>query len=219
MPVNPAVNLRITEIFHSLQGEASTVGRPTVFIRLTGCPLRCQYCDTAYAFEGGSMRKLEEILAEVERLDCQLITVTGGEPLAQPNCILLLQLLCDEGYQVSLETSGALSVEKVDPRVSIVLDLKTPGSREADRNDLGNLSLISQKDQVKFVICNNQDYVWAKAKLLEWNLAARAGEVLFSPSFEEQNPAELAEWILEDHLPVRMQMQLHKLLWGEAAGR
>jgi len=162
MPVNPAVTLRITEIFHSLQGEASTVGRPTVFIRLTGCPLRCQYCDTAYAFEGGSMRKLEEILAEVERLDCQLITVTGGEPLAQPNCILLLQLLCDEGYQVSLETSGALSVEKVDPRVSIVLDLKTPGSREADRNDLGNLSLISQKDQVKFVICNNQDYVWAK---------------------------------------------------------
>jgi 7-carboxy-7-deazaguanine synthase len=219
MPVKPAVTLRITEIFHSLQGEASTVGRPTVFIRLTGCPLRCQYCDTAYAFEGGSMRKLEEILAEVERLDCQLITVTGGEPLAQPNCILLLQLLCDEGYQVSLETSGALSVEKVDPRVSIVLDLKTPGSREADRNDLGNLSLISQKDQVKFVICNNQDYVWAKAKLLEWNLAARAGEVLFSPSFGEQNPAELAEWILEDHLPVRMQMQLHKLLWGEAAGR
>ena len=219
MPVNPAVTLRITEIFHSLQGEASTVGRPTVFIRLTGCPLRCQYCDTAYAFEGGSMRKLEEILAEVERLDCQLITVTGGEPLAQPNCILLLQLLCDEGYQVSLETSGALSVDKVDPRVSIVLDLKTPGSREADRNDLGNLSLISQKDQVKFVICNNQDYVWAKAKLLEWNLAARAGEVLFSPSFGEQNPAELAEWILEDHLPVRMQMQLHKLLWGEAAGR
>jgi len=219
MPVNPAVTLRITEIFHSLQGEASTVGRPTVFIRLTGCPLRCQYCDTAYAFEGGSVRKLEEILAEVERLDCQLITVTGGEPLAQPNCILLLQLLCDEGYQVSLETSGALSVEKVDPRVSIVLDLKTPGSREADRNDLGNLSLISQKDQVKFVICNNQDYVWAKAKLLEWNLAARAGEVLFSPSFGEQNPAELAEWILEDHLPVRMQMQLHKLLWGEAAGR
>ncbi|HBJ88381.1 MAG: 7-carboxy-7-deazaguanine synthase QueE [Gammaproteobacteria bacterium] len=219
MPVNPAVTLRITEIFHSLQGEASTVGRPTVFIRLTGCPLRCQYCDTAYAFEGGSMRKLEEILAEVERLDCQLITVTGGEPLAQPNCILLLQLLCDEGYQVSLETSGALSVEKVDPRVSIVLDLKTPGSREADRNDLDNLSLISQKDQVKFVICNNQDYVWAKAKLLEWNLAARAGEVLFSPSFGEQNPAELAEWILEDHLPVRMQMQLHKLLWGEAAGR
>ena len=219
MPVNPAVTLRITEIFHSLQGEASTVGRPTVFIRLTGCPLRCQYCDTAYAFEGGSMRELEEILADVEHLDCQLITVTGGEPLAQPNCILLLQLLCDEGYQVSLETSGALSVEKVDPRVSIVLDLKTPGSREADRNDLDNLSLISQKDQVKFVICNNQDYVWAKAKLLEWNLAARAGEVLFSPSFGEQNPAELAEWILEDHLPVRMQMQLHKLLWGEAAGR
>ena len=219
MPVNLAVTLRITEIFHSLQGEASTVGRPTVFIRLTGCPLRCQYCDTAYAFEGGSMRKLEEILAEVERLDCQLITVTGGEPLAQPNCILLLQLLCDEGYQVSLETSGALSVDKVDPRVSIVLDLKTPGSREADRNDLDNLSLISQKDQVKFVICNYQDYVWAKAKLLEWNLAARAGEILFSPSFGEQNPAELAEWILEDHLPVRMQMQLHKLLWGEAAGR
>lgn len=219
MPVNPAATLRITEIFHSLQGEASTVGRPTVFIRLTGCPLRCQYCDTAYAFEGGSMSKLEEILAEVKRLDCQLITVTGGEPLAQPNCIPLLQLLCDEGYQVSLETSGAMSVEKVDPRVSIVLDLKTPGSHEVDRNDLSNVSLISRKDQVKFVICNNQDYVWAKAKLLEWNLSERAGEVLFSPSFEEQNPAELAEWILEDHLPVRMQMQLHKLLWGEAAGR
>ena len=219
MPVNPAATLRITEIFHSLQGEASTVGRPTVFIRLTGCPLRCQYCDTAYAFEGGSMSKLEEILAEVKRLDCQLITVTGGEPLAQPNCIPLLQWLCEEGYQVSLETSGAMSVEKVDPRVSIVLDLKTPGSHEVDRNDLGNVSLISRKDQVKFVICNNQDYVWAKAKLLEWNLSERAGEVLFSPSFEEQNPAELAEWILEDHLPVRMQMQLHKLLWGEAAGR
>ncbi|MBU15443.1 MAG: 7-carboxy-7-deazaguanine synthase QueE [Gammaproteobacteria bacterium] len=219
MPVNPAATLRITEIFHSLQGEASTVGRPTVFIRLTGCPLRCQYCDTAYAFEGGSMSKLEEILAEVKRLDCQLITVTGGEPLAQPNCIPLLQWLCEEGYQVSLETSGAMSVEKVDPRVSIVLDLKTPGSHEVDRNDLSNVSLISRKDQVKFVICNNQDYVWAKAKLLEWNLSERAGEVLFSPSFEEQNPAELAEWILEDHLPVRMQMQLHKLLWGEAAGR
>lgn len=219
MPVNQALTLRITEIFHSLQGEASTVGKPTVFVRLTGCPLRCQYCDTAYAFEGGNICSLEEIQAQVKSFHCQLITVTGGEPLAQPNCIPLLQRLCDEGYQVSLETSGAMSVEKVDPRVSIVLDLKTPGSHEADRNDLDNLSLISQKDQVKFVICNKQDYVWAKSKLLEWNLAERAGEVLFSPSFEEQNPTELAEWILEDRLPVRMQMQLHKLLWGEAAGR
>lgn len=211
--------LRITEIFHSLQGEARTVGVPTVFVRLTGCPLRCQYCDTAYAFEGGEMRSLADIVAEVENYNCKFVTVTGGEPLAQPNCISLLGLLCDRGLNVSLETSGAMAIENVDERVSVVLDLKTPASAELQKNKYENIPLLKQKDQVKFVICDRGDYDWARAKLLEFNLAEKAGEVLFSPSHEELPAAQLADWILEDGLPVRMQVQLHKLLWGAEPGR
>ena len=211
--------LRITEIFHSLQGEAKTAGKPTVFVRLTGCPLRCQYCDTEYAFVGGDLLSLDAILREVERYQCSLVTVTGGEPLAQPNCLPLMRLLCDEGFEVSLETSGALSVVDVDPRVCIVLDLKTPGSGESHRNAWDNLSVLSRKDQIKFVICDAQDYVWAKAKMLEGNLVERVGEILFSPSFGQQDPKQLAHWILDDRLAVRLQLQLHKLLWESEPGR
>ena len=211
--------LRITEIFHSLQGEAKTAGKPTVFVRLTGCPLRCQYCDTEYAFAGGDLLSLDGILRAVKSYQCALVTVTGGEPLAQPNCLPLMRLLCDEGFDVSLETSGALSVAEVDPRVCIVLDLKTPGSGESHRNDWDNLSILSRKDQIKFVICDDQDYVWAKAKMLEGNLIERAGEILFSPSFGQQDPKQLAQWILDDRLAVRMQLQLHKLLWESEPGR
>ncbi len=211
--------LRITEIFYSLQGEARTVGIPTVFVRLTGCPLRCQYCDTAYAFEGGTPLALHTIIEQVKQQHCEHVTVTGGEPLAQPACQQLLTALCDEGLEVSLETSGAMDISEVDSRVSIVLDLKTPGSGEVDRNLLDNIAKLSKKDQVKFVICDNKDYEWSKSKLLEFNLAERAGEVLFSPSYQELAARELAEWVLRDHLPVRLQLQLHKLLWGEEQGR
>jgi len=211
--------LRITEIFHSLQGEAKTAGKPTVFVRLTGCPLRCQYCDTEYAFVGGDLLSLNAILQEVKRYQCSLVTLTGGEPLAQPNCLPLMRLLCDEGFEVSLETSGALSVVEVDPRVGIVLDLKTPGSGESHRNAWDNLSVLSPKDQIKFVICYEQDYVWAKAKMLEGNLVERVGEILFSPSFGQQDPKQLAHWILDDRLAVRLQLQLHKLLWESEPGR
>ena len=211
--------LRITEIFHSLQGEAKTAGKPTVFVRLTGCPLRCQYCDTEYAFVGGDLLSLNAILQEVKRYQCSLVTLTGGEPLAQPNCLPLMRLLCDEGFEVSLETSGALSVVEVDPRVGIVLDLKTPGSGESHRTAWDNLSVLSPKDQIKFVICDEQDYVWAKAKMLEGNLVERVGEILFSPSFGQQDPKQLAHWILDDRLAVRLQLQLHKLLWESEPGR
>ena len=211
--------LRITEIFHSLQGEAKTAGKPTVFVRLTGCPLRCQYCDTEYAFVGGDLLSLNAILQEVKRYQCSLVPLTGGEPLAQPNCLPLMRLLCDEGFEVSLETSGALSVVEVDPRVGIVLDLKTPGSGESHRNAWDNLSVLSPKDQIKFVICDEQDYVWAKAKMLEGNLVERVGEILFSPSFGQQDPKQLAHWILDDRLAVRLQLQLHKLLWESELGR
>ena len=190
-----------------------------MFVRLTGCPLRCQYCDTEYAFAGGDLLSLDGILREVKRYQCSLVTVTGGEPLAQPNCLPLMRLLCDEGFDVSLETSGALSVAEVDPRVCIVLDLKTPGSGESHRNDWENLNILSRKDQIKFVICDEQDYVWAKAKMLEGNLIERAGEILFSPSFGQQDPKQLAQWILDDRLAVRMQLQLHKLLWESEPGR
>lgn len=210
--------MRLTEIFHSLQGESRSVGIPTVFIRLTGCPLRCQYCDTAYAFEGGLLQTQQEILAEVAACRCRYVTVTGGEPLAQPNCLLLLTALCDAGYQVSLETGGAMPIEAVDKRVSIVLDLKTPGSLEASRNRYENISLLKKSDQVKFVICDRKDYEWSRARLEQYDLAERAGEVLFSPSFAEQNVTDLAEWILADHLPVRLQVQLHKMIWGDAPG-
>jgi len=213
-----AGSLRITEIFYSLQGEARTVGLPTVFVRLTGCPLRCVYCDTEYAFHGGSQVTLEDILAQVASFAPRYVTVTGGEPLAQPNCLPLLSALCDEGYEVSLETSGALSVAGVDPRVVKVLDLKTPASGEMARNDYSNLALLQPSDQVKFVICDRADYEWARFKLDEYALADKVSDLLFSPSFGQQDATELAEWILADNLPVRLQLQLHKLLWQDAPG-
>ncbi len=212
-------SLRITEIFHSLQGEARTVGMPTVFVRLTGCPLRCQYCDTAYAFEGGEIYSLQEIVNTVASFECRHVTVTGGEPLAQPNCTPLLNTLCEQGFEVSLETSGAILIEHIDKRVSIVMDLKTPASKEVSKNNYENIALLQGKDQVKFVICNRQDYEWSVSKCIEFNLADRVSEVLFSPSHEELSAAQLAEWILEDKLDVRMQVQLHKLLWGAEPGR
>lgn len=211
--------LRITEIFYSLQGEARTIGLPTVFVRLTGCPLRCQYCDTAYAFHGGKILDLEEILAEVATYRPRYVCVTGGEPLAQPNCLNLLEALCDAGYEVSLETSGAMPVDKVDPRVSKVLDLKTPGSGEVDRNLYTNIAHLTPRDQVKFVICNREDYEWARFKLEELQLKDRVGEILFSPSFGQQSPRELADWIVSDNLPVRFQLQLHKIIWDDEPGR
>lgn len=210
--------VRITEIFYSLQGESSTVGLPTVFVRLTGCPLRCQYCDTEYAFYGGERHSIAEILEKVAGHKAVNVCVTGGEPLAQKSCIPLLSALCDEGYQVSLETAGALTVEHVDPRVVKVLDLKTPGSGEVDKNLYENIPRLKTQDQVKFVICNRQDYEWARLKIDELKLVDRVENILFSPSASELNATELAEWILEDHLPVRFQMQLHKLLWSDEPG-
>lgn len=217
--MNSASTLRITEIFHSLQGESRTVGIPTVFVRLTGCPLRCQYCDTAYAFEGGELMELDAIEAVLGDYGCQYVTVTGGEPLAQPNCLPLMERLCDAGYSVSLETSGAMPIEDVDKRVSIVMDLKTPASQETDKNRYENISHLKPSDQVKFVICDEKDYQWSKAKVDQYDLGSRVDEVLFSPSFEEIQPAQLAEWILRDKLKIRMQMQLHKMIWGSVAGK
>lgn len=211
-------SLRITEIFHSLQGEARTLGRPTVFVRLTGCPLRCQYCDSEYAFHGGERQTLEQILAQVASYRPRYICVTGGEPLAQPNCLPLLEKLCDAGYDVSLETSGAMSLDNVDIRVSKVMDLKTPGSGELDKNRWENIPLLGPRDQIKFVLCSREDYDWAKFKLDEYHLAERVDDVLFSPSFGQLEARELADWIVADNLPVRFQLQLHKLLWGDAPG-
>ncbi|MFN2329007.1 MAG: 7-carboxy-7-deazaguanine synthase QueE [Chromatocurvus sp.] len=213
-----AIALRITEIFYSLQGEARTVGCPTVFVRLTGCPLRCVYCDTAYAFTGGTMVALEQVIAEVAAYQPRYVTVTGGEPLAQPACLPLLSALCDAGYEVSLETSGALPVQAVDSRVVKVLDLKTPASGEAHRNDYRNIACLVPSDQVKFVICDRTDYEWARFKLDEYSLADRVDDVLLSPSHGQLAPRELAEWILSDNLPVRLQLQLHKLLWNDEPG-
>ncbi len=210
--------LRITEIFYSIQGESRTLGWPTVFVRLTGCPLRCGYCDTEYAFQGGQWMELEEILERVAGYGAGYVTVTGGEPLAQPACRALLSRLADNGYAVSLETSGALDVTGVDPRVERVMDLKTPGSGEVDRNRYENLDCLNENDQVKFVVCDRADYEWAKERLREYALTDRC-EVLFSPCQGRQDPAELAEWILSDRLPVRFQVQLHRILWGDAAGR
>jgi len=210
--------VRITEIFHSLQGESRTVGIPTTFVRLTGCPLRCQYCDTAYAFTGGEVKTLESILQEVSESSALLVTVTGGEPLAQPGCLPLLSQLCDAGYEVSLETSGALDIQEVDDRVCIVMDLKTPASKEMHRNLYDNIGNLKADDQVKFVICDRQDYDWATFKIAEYQLNEKVSEVLFSPSFEQLPARDLAEWILKDGLRVRMQMQLHKLLWGDVPG-
>jgi 7-carboxy-7-deazaguanine synthase len=211
--------LRITEIFLSLQGETRTVGWPTVFVRLTGCPLRCQYCDTAYAFSGGTLEPIATILARVAAFGVRRVTVTGGEPLAQPGCLSLLERLCDAGPEVSLETSGALDVSRVDERVVRVVDLKTPGSGEVKRNLWANLGALRAHDQVKFVVCDRRDYEWAREVCREHGLPARVSDVLFSPSHTELPPRRLAEWILEDRLPVRMQVQLHKVLWGDEPGR
>jgi len=210
--------LRITEIFLSLQGETSRVGLPTVFIRLTGCPLRCGYCDTAYAFHGGESMTVEKILAETGRYRTRHVTVTGGEPLAQKNCLVLLGELADRGYSVSLETGGALDVSRVDARVSKILDIKTPGSGEVEKNLWSNLAHLTARDEIKFVLCNEADYDWARRMVAERGLD-RICPVLFSPAYRELQAKTLAEWILRDRLPVRMQVQLHKLLWGEERGR
>ena len=210
--------LRITEIFYSLQGEARSVGCPTVFIRLTGCPLRCGYCDTSYAFQGGEWYSLDDILQEVARYNTRHVTVTGGEPLAQKPCLNLLSRLCDAGYQVSLETSGALDVSAVDSRVVKVMDIKTPASGEVDKNLDSNLQYLTSQDQVKFVLSDRQDYDWAVALLRQQALAEKC-EVLFSPVYGQLDARQLADWILADQLPVRFQIQLHKLLWGDEPGR
>lgn len=216
--MSDSITLRINEIFYSLQGETRTVGIPTVFVRLTGCPLRCVYCDTAYAFHKGDILTQDEVLARVGSYDARYVTVTGGEPLAQPNCISLLEKLCDQGYEVSLETGGAMSIENVDSRVVTVLDLKTPGSNECDRNLESNIKFLKPEDQVKFVICDRRDYEWAKARCDQFDLRSRVNDILFSPSFGQLSYKKLAEWILADNLRVRMQLQLHKLVWGDQPG-
>ena len=210
--------LRLTEICLSLQGESRSIGWPTVFVRRTGCPLRCQYCDTAYAFHGGEWWDFDGILAEVARHGVRHVCVTGGEPLAQKRCIGLLERLCDAGYEVSLETSGAIDIAPVDLRVSRVLDIKTPGSAEVERNLWSNIAQLTPNDQVKFVVCSREDYDWAKAVIAEHRLVERC-EVLMSPSFSQVRPRELADWIVADRLPVRFQMQLHKVLWDDEPGR
>lgn len=222
MPAEPtepgSPRLKITEVFRSLQGEANAVGFPTTFIRLTGCPLRCQYCDTAYAFHGGEWRTVAELVAAAKDEGARHVCVTGGEPLAQKNCLPLLTSLCDAGFEVSLETSGAMAIDEVDPRVARVVDLKTPASGEVARNRYENLALLREADQVKFVICDRADYEWSRAQLQQHFLTTRC-TVLFSPSAEQLAGRELAEWILADRLPVRFQLQLHKILWGNVPGK
>jgi len=210
--------LRITEIFLSLQGEARDAGWPSVFVRLTGCPLRCQYCDTAYAFHGGQWWQMETILSEVARYGVRHVCVTGGEPLAQKRCLTLLQRLCDAGYHVSLETSGALDISRVDPRVSRIVDIKTPDSGEAARNLWHNLADLTAHDQLKLVICSRADYDWARELVASQGLSERC-DVLFSPSKDQVSATDLADWIVADRLPVKFQLQLHKLLWDDAPGR
>ena len=228
IPVSdPSAGLRITEIFYSLQGEANSAGLPTVFIRLTGCPLRCTYCDTTYSFEGGERQALDDIIEHTLSFGTPHVCVTGGEPLAQPNALPLMQRLSDLGCQVSLETSGALDVSKVDPRVSKVLDLKTPTSGEVERNLLSNLHHLTPHDQIKFVICNREDYEWSKQQVEQYHLADKVSTVWLSPAFAIEKGAvrmpqlarDLAQWILDDRLPVRFQLQLHKLLWNDETGR
>ena len=216
--MDTSLSLRINEIFYSLQGETATVGLPTVFVRLTGCPLRCVYCDTAYAFHKGDVLQLDSILEQVKAYGARYVTVTGGEPLAQPESLGLMRDLCDAGFIVSLETSGAMSIANVDSRVVTVLDLKTPASGECDRNLESNIQYLKPIDQVKFVICDRRDYEWAKAKTDQFDLRSRVAEVLFSPSFEQLSYRDLAEWILADRLTVRMQLQLHKHIWGDKPG-
>ncbi|HBX61261.1 MAG TPA: 7-carboxy-7-deazaguanine synthase QueE [Methylophaga sp.] len=209
---------RITEIFYSLQGETRTVGLPTVFVRLTGCPLRCGYCDTAYAFHGGQKMEISDIVAEVKSYNPRYVTVTGGEPLAQNTCRELLTALCELDVEVSLETSGAMDISNIDPRVVRVMDLKTPTSGEVSKNRYSNIDLLNPQDQIKFVICNREDYDWAREQLFSLELIDRC-EILFSPVHGDLNPTDLAEWIIADNLPVRMQIHMHKYLWNDAQGR
>jgi 7-carboxy-7-deazaguanine synthase len=209
--------LKIFEIFYSLQGESSRVGLPTIFIRLSGCPMRCHYCDTAYAFQGGSMMAIDEIMETIKKYDTRYVTVTGGEPLAQKEVLSLLKVLADQNYEVSLETGGGLSIKEVDPRIKIILDIKTPESGEEKKNYWDNLNLIHSKDEIKFVLCSREDYDWAKKILNQYKLTEKCA-VLFSPVYQKLNTTDLGNWILEDQLPVRMQIQLHKLLWGEKPG-
>ena len=211
------MSLKIYEIFHSLQGETSRIGLPTVFVRLTGCPMRCTYCDTEYAFSGGSNMQIANILAKIAEFGTQYVTVTGGEPLAQKECYVLLQVLCDGDYSVSLETGGAMDIASVDARVSIILDIKTPGSNEEKNMLWSNVNHLKTKDEIKFVLCNRDDYDWAKAKITELKLSEKC-PILFSPSYHQLSAETLADWILADKLPVRMQVQLHKILWGEKQG-
>ena len=212
------MSLRITEIFYSIQGESNLVGLPTVFVRLTGCLMRCTYCDTAYAFDGGTKMDITQILSEIGQYQTKHITVTGGEPLAQPQCHDLITALCDNGYEVSLETGNAMDISQVDPRVYIVLDIKTPASNEEPNNKYQNLEYIKSSDSLKFVICDESDYKWSKQQLTERSLADKC-EVFFSPSADQLSPTDLADWIIRDQLPARMQIQLHKLLWNNEAGR
>jgi 7-carboxy-7-deazaguanine synthase len=211
-----ALRLKITEIFYSLQGEADTVGFPTVFVRLTGCPLRCQFCDTAYAFHGGQWHTVDEVLAKVAGFSPGYVCVTGGEPLAQKNCLPLLTRLCDASYRVSLETSGAMPIAGVDARVIRIVDVKTPGSGEERRNRYEDLALLRAEEQIKFVICDRADYEWSRDRLAA---LPRRSQVLFSPSADQLPARQLADWILADRLPVRFQLQLHKVLWGNVPGK
>lgn len=211
------MKLKIHEIFYSLQGESSRVGLPTVFVRLTGCPMRCVYCDTAYAFSGGSNIEIADILTKVAKFGTPYVTVTGGEPLAQKDCHVLLKDLCDAGYSVSLETGGAIDISHVDARVSVILDVKTPGSGEVENNVWANLAHLKPQDEVKIVLCSREDYEWARGLLSALKLNEKC-PVLFSPVYNQVNPTDLANWVLADKLPVRVQVQLHKILWGEKPG-
>jgi 7-carboxy-7-deazaguanine synthase len=216
--VTEAITLRVTEVFHSLQGETTRIGLPTVFIRLTGCPLRCNWCDTAYSFSGGQTRSQDSLLEQLGQYDTRYVCVTGGEPLAQKNCLILLRTLCDSAYSVSLETSGAYDIAPVDPRVSRILDIKPPGSGESARNRWENLALLRAQDEVKFVLQDRDDYDWALEVVRRHDLATRC-PLLFSPVHGQLSPALLSQWVLQDCAPVRLQVQLHKIIWGEERGR